>query len=111
MNKCSNDNLFGGAIECRNKKKRHTSPLLILPHMPAAIAVMSTRIITTNVDAVTSTNITTMNVDAVMSTNITTMNADVVMSTNIITTNVGVVTTMNITTTTIMMPENLLPCL
>ena len=72
MNKCSNDNLFGGAIECRNKKKRHTSPLLILPHMPAAIAVMSTRIITTNVDAVT---------------------------------------TMHITTTTIMMPENLLPCL
>ena len=34
-----------------------------------------------------------------------------VMSTIIITTNVGVVTTMNITTTTIMMPENLLPCL
>ena len=72
MNKCSNDNLFGGAIECRNKKKRHTSPLLILPHMPAAIAVTTTNITTTNVDAVTTTNIIT---------------------------------------TTIMMPENLRPCL
>ena len=46
---------------------------------------MSTRIITTNVDAVTTTNITTTNVDAV--------------------------TTTNIITTTIMMPENLRPCL